>query len=276
MASFATNDAFLKLAGETIPLPQLVTLRGGLATVLVLALALALRGLRFDLGRPAWVLIGVRGLTEVAAAFFFLTALMHMPLANATAILQALPLTVTIGAWLIFGEPVSLRRWLVIGIGFAGMWLIVQPGTEGFSVWSVYALAAMIAVTARDLITRKIPKHVPSMTVTLVTTVVVTLSFGAWAMTQPWVPVDAQNWRYVTYSTLCIVGAYYLSVAVMRIGDVSAIAPFRYTALFWALLLGFLMFGDWPDRMTMLGALIVVGSGMALLWFERHPQRPRR
>lgn len=268
MACFTINDAFLKLTGGAVPLAQLLGIRGAMAAVLVLALALALGGLRLRLRPWDWGLIGLRSLTEIGAAYFFLTALFNMPIANVTAVLQALPLAVSLGAWLIFGEAFGWRRALAIAIGFVGVLLIVKPGMAGFSGWSIYALIAVMFVTGRDLITRKMPAHIPSLTVTLATTVAVGLAFGGVSLGQEWVPMDRQVWIYLLCSTAFVTCAYFFSVQVMRVGEITFIAPYRYTSLLWALLLGLFVFGEWPDALTILGAVIVVSAGLFTLWRE--------
>ncbi len=269
MFSFTVNDAFIKATNGALPLAQLLTLRGLLATVLFFGLALALRGLRFSMGRRAWGLVLLRCGTEIGAAFFFLTALLNLPFANVTAVLQAMPLAVTLGAYLIFGEPVGWRRLSAIAIGFAGMLLIVRPGTEGFSVWSLYALIAVLFVTARDLITRRLPPETPSLTVALCTSVAVTLFFGARTLTQEWVPVSADLWLLICGSAVFIIGGYVFSIQTMRVGEVSFIAPFRYTSLIWATLLGLVVFGEWPDTLTFVGAGIIIAAGLFTFYRER-------
>lgn len=270
MACFTLNDAIIKLVGVTLPLPQLLMIRGGIASVLIFGLALAVGGLTLQLGRRGWTLLGWRCVTEILAAYFFLTALMNMPLANVTAVLQALPLVVSLGAWIFFGDRIGWRRMMAIIVGFCGVMLIVRPGMEGFSVWSVYALIAVLSVTARDLVTRRMPSHVPSLTVTLATSVTVAVVFGGVSLGQPWAPLNGWLLTCMVASSVLIVGAYFFSVQVMRVGEVSFIAPFRYTSLLWALMLGFVVFGHWPDSQTLLGAGIVVGAGIFTLWRERH------
>ena len=272
MAFFTINDAFMKFVGATIPLAQALGLRGALATVLIFLLCVALQGLRFDLTRLDWMLIGARALTEIGAAFFFLSALFRMPIANVTAVLQVVPLVVSLGAWLVFRERLGWRRILAILLGFVGVLLIVKPGLAGFSVWSVYALVAVVCVTARDLVTRKMSADVSSLTVTFVTAVMVTLVFGGFAMTQEWTPMRPLEWASLLGATVFIVGAYYCSVQVMRVGEITVVAPFRYTALLWALVLGFLFFGEWPDALTVVGAMIIVAAGL----FSLHRENLRR
>lgn len=269
MFSFTVNDAFIKATHGALPLAQLLTLRGVLATVLFFGLAIALRGLRFRMGRRAWALVLLRCGTEIGAAYFFLTALLNLPFANVTSVLQALPLAVTLGAYLLFGEPVGWRRLLAIAIGFGGMLLIVRPGTEGFSAWSLYALVAVFFVTARDLITRKLPRETPSLTVAFCTSVSVTVFFGATTLTREWVPVTPDLWLLICGSAVFIIGGYIFSIQTMRVGEVSFIAPFRYTSLIWATLLGFLVFGEWPDTLTFVGAGIIVAAGLFTFYRER-------
>ena len=269
MFCFTVNDAFIKATQGALPLSQILFLRGILATCLFLGLALALRGLRFDLGRTAWRLIAWRSLTEMGAAYFFLNALLNLPFANVTAVLQALPLAVTLGAYLVFREPVGWRRFAAIAVGFVGMLLIVRPGTEGFSIWSVYALIAVAFVSARDLITRKLPKDTPSLTVALGNSVSVMLFFGLLSTGGTWGPVGGEMWALICGSALFVLGGYFFSIQTMRVGEVSFIAPFRYTSLLWALLLGFVFFGEWPDLLTFIGAGIIIAAGLFTLYRER-------
>lgn len=269
MFSFTVNDAFVKATNGALPLAQLLTLRGLLATTLFFALAMALKGLRFGLGRQAWTLILMRCGTEIGAAYFFLTALLNLPFANVTAVLQAMPLAVMLGAFLFFKEPIGWRRMSAIVVGFAGMLLIVRPGSEGFSAWSLYALVAVFFVTARDLITRKLPRETPSLTVAFCTSLTVTLFFGTTTLTREWVPVTPDLWLLICGSALFVIGGYVFSIQTMRVGEVSFVAPFRYTSLLWATLLGFVVFGEWPDTLTFVGAGIIIAAGLFTFYRER-------
>jgi S-adenosylmethionine uptake transporter len=160
-----------------------------------------------------------------------------------------------------------------IGVGFIGVMLIVKPGAEGFNVWSIYALIAMFFVTARDLITRQLSPAVPSMTVTLATAVSVLVAAGLASLTEEWAAVSGAHWLYIMGSALFILGGYFLSIQVMRVADVSATAPFRYTGLVWALIIGWFIFGDWPGVWTLTGAAIVVATGLFTLYRERKLSR---
>ncbi|WP_299146863.1 DMT family transporter [uncultured Tateyamaria sp.] len=269
MASFTFNDALIKLTNGDVPLTQLLVLRGVLSVVLILALARWLGTIHFRISGRDWGLIALRSIAEVGAAYFFITALLNMPLANVTAVLQVLPLTVAVGAALFFREPLGWRRMSAILLGFMGMLLIVRPGPEGFSIYAGYALVAVACVTVRDLSTRRLSPGVPSMTVTLVAAVTVMICAGAASVTTEWVPIDTRLAALIGGASVFIIGGYFFSVQVMRVGEISFIAPFRYTGLIWALVLGWVVFDDWPSSVTLLGAAIVVATGLFTLYRER-------
>lgn len=269
MAAFTFNDALVKLVGAQLPLFQIITLRGLVASILIYGLARKLGKLRLGLSRKDWALIGVRSLSEVGATYLFLTALMAMPLANVTAVLQVLPLTVTLGAALFFREPVGWRRLLAILIGFCGMLLIVRPGPDGFSTGAIYALLAVVCVTVRDLATRRMSSEVPSLQVTLLGALSVTVFAAAASAGTEWVSMSWSQVTMLVAASVFILLAYSCSVMVMRVGEIGFVSPFRYSGLVWALILGWIVFGDWPDAVTMLGAAIVVLTGVFTLYRER-------
>ncbi len=269
MAAFTFNDTLVKMVGVDLPLSQILVIRGVLATLLIFLLARYLGSLHLNLPRRDWMLVLGRCLSEAGATFLFLSALMRMPLANVTAVLQMLPLTVTLGAALFFRESIGWRRMAAILAGFVGMLLIVRPGPAGFDSASLYALGAVGCVTARDLFTRKMSAAVPSMTVTLMASLTVFVLGLAYSTQQHWQPIAAWHLGMLLGSACFIFGGYLFSVMTMRVGDVAVVSPFRYSGLLWALLLGWLVFGDWPDGLTMIGAAIVVAAGLFTLYRER-------
>jgi S-adenosylmethionine uptake transporter len=147
--------------------------------------------------------------------------------------------------------------------------LIIRPSADGFSLWSLYALAAVICVTARDLVTRQLSSHVPGMAVTLGTTVSVMVAAGLASLTQEWAAVTFPVAAWISGSAVVISGGYFLSIQVMRTGDVSFIAPFRYTGLIAAMIVGYLVFNEVPTVMTLVGAAIVIGTGLFTFYRER-------
>lgn len=272
MAAFTINDAIVKLVGGTMPLFQLITVRGVFSCIMIYFLAQRLGTMRFRFPRQDWIIVLLRCVMEISTTFFFLTALIHLPLANVTAVLQVLPLTVTLGAALFFREKVGWRRMTAIALGFLGMLLIVRPGPDGFNLYSGYALAAVLSITARDLLTRRISADVPSMTVTFTTAVSVTVVAAMASTSTTWVPMTATLLLQLLAASAFIFLGYLFSVMVMRVGDVSFVSPFRYSGLIWALVLGWILFGDWPDRLTLIGAAIVVATGLFTLLRERQIQ----
>ena len=273
MTAFTLNDACVKALGGDMPLAQLLALRGLATTLFLFLLARQLGALSFRFSsRDCW-LIGIRSLAEVAAAFFFLNALFNMPIANATAILQALPLTVTLSAALFFREKLGWRRLTAISVGLAGVLLIVRPGVDGFNVFSLYALAAVVAVTIRDMAVRSMSPSVPSMTIALVAAFAVCLFGFGWSVSVEWAPMTVRSTLLLGGSIAGIIVGYLLSVAVMRVGEVGFVAPFRYTGLVVALFIGLLFFDEWPDFLTLIGAVIVVGTGVFTLWRQQVAKR---
>lgn len=276
MAGYTFNDICIKLLAGEVPLFQAVFVRGIFASVFLLLLARHMGALRFDLPRRDWGLVVLRTIGELGATYCFLMALFNMPIANVTAILQALPLTVALAAALFLGEPLGWRRLGAILAGFLGVMLIVQPGGNGFTVWSLYALVAVGFITLRDLAARRLSPGTPSLTVSLVAAVSICLAGGLAATTEPWAPMGLYEWAVLILAALFILGGYLASVAVMRVGEIGFVAPFRYTGLLWALVLGWLFFGDWPDRLTLIGAGIVVAMGLFTLFRERQLAQRRR
>jgi S-adenosylmethionine uptake transporter len=273
MAAFTLNDTFMKTLAGDMPLFQLIFLRSIFTTVAIGAMALYLGALHLRIPPRDRLLIVIRALAEVGSAYFFLTALYNMPLANVSAIMQSLPLVVTLAAALFFGETLGWRRMTAILVGLCGVLLIVRPGTEGFNIFSVYALIAVAFVTVRDLVTRRVSGATHSMMVTFITSLALLIAFGMASTTVDWVPITPHRGSMILGAAVMVVFGYVFSVMVMRVGEISFVAPFRYTGLIWALVLGWLVFGDWPAPLTLLGAVIVVGSGVFMLYREAQLKR---
>ncbi|WP_420861273.1 DMT family transporter [Algirhabdus cladophorae] len=268
MSAFTLNDACLKgLAGE-VPLFQALFLRS-IGTVAMLGvMCLAMGHFKKAGSAQDWKLIRWRMLGELGAAYCFVQALYNMPIANVSAILQSLPLTVTLAGTVFLGEVVGWRRLLAIGIGFAGVMLIVRPGTDGFSSYSIYALGAVAFVTLRDIMARKIGKDIPSVLIAFVTSAGVLAFAGLGTFTENWAVIKPASWTMLAGSATFILGGYVFSIAAMRHGEISFVAPFRYVSLLVALILGAVFFREIPDALMMIGAGIVVATGLFTLYRE--------
>ena len=269
MAAFTVVDTITKAVSSEMNIGQVMLVRGLFAILLVAAFAYhqgALRPLHTLMLGP----VALRVLGEIGGTISFMTALVHLPLANTSAILQALPLAITLGAAVIFREPVGWRRWSAIAAGFIGVLIIVRPGLAGFSQFSLLALVAVAFCALRDLATRRIPAKVPSLFITLLTAVTVTTAGGVILVPLGgWTPPSTGALGLMALAAVLLLIGYQCIIMALRTGDISAVAPFRYSALLWAMLLGYLVFGDVPDAMMVTGASIIVASGLYAFYRER-------
>ena len=274
MTAFTGNDICIKLLSGQVPLSQVIVLRSLMVCLAFTGLGLWLGSLRLRLSRPDWTFLLLRSVAEGLGAYCFLTALFNMPIGTLSAILQTLPLTVTLGAALVFREPVGWRRFSAIGVGFLGVLLIIRPGTDEFTIYALYGIGAVVASTVRDLATRRLSREVPSMTAALVAAMVVAGLGGVMAGADaPWVTPTAGQMGAIAGAAALICLAYMSIVGAMRVGEVGFVAPFRYTSLVVAVLAGVVVFGERPGALTLAGMVIVVGSGLYTLWRERQLRR---
>jgi drug/metabolite transporter (DMT)-like permease len=275
MAAFTMGDACVKAVAEIMPLYQAITIRGLVTIVAMTGLGIATGGLALGaLARgPGLRIVTIRSLAEVAATITFFAALMALPLATLSAIMQSVPLAITMAAALFMNERVGWRRLTAIAVGFAGVLLIIRPGAEGFSIWALFGLASVAAVVVRDLSSRRLPPSTPSVTVALCAAVLVTITAAVLSLRTPWQPVTPQAVLLILAAAFFVIVGYIFVIRVMRVGEVSFTAPFRYTALLWAVLLGWIFFDEWPDAITLLGGAIVVASGLFTLARERKVRR---
>ena len=277
MAGFALEDMFVKSLSERLPVGEVLALLGAGGAALYASLAIYRRErlMSRDLLRGAVV---ARNLTELLGTMAFVCAIAFTPLAQASAILQATPLAVTLGAALFLGERVGWRRWSAICIGFIGVLIVIRPGTEGFSALSLLAVAAVAGLAARDVITRRVPKTVSSLQLASYgfASVVPAGLFLMWLRGNGFVAPAALDWAQIGGAIVFGTGGYYALIAAMRIGEVSVITPFRYTRLLFALAIGWLVFAEPVDSATLWGGAVIVGSGLYTLWRQaRAGGRPR-
>ncbi|GGE16155.1 Permease of the drug/metabolite transporter (DMT) superfamily [Gemmobacter megaterium] len=276
MAAFILGDACMKVVIGHIPLYQAVTLRGVVTVPLLLVLGRLFGGINLTRLRDSWRVISLRTAGEIGATLTFFYALVNMPLGALSAILQSAPLAVTAGAALFMGEKVGWRRGLAIVVGFAGVLLIVQPGTEGLNMAAVVALISVGFIVVRDLSTRRLPADVPSVGVALVASVAVMATGAVLSLGTPWQPVPLAVLPILVLAAVLVNIGYIFIIRVMRVGEVGFTTPFRYTALVWAMALGWLIWGEVPRPTTLVGAAIVVASGLFVLLREAQLGRTRR
>ncbi|WP_170396074.1 DMT family transporter [Ruegeria arenilitoris] len=274
MAAFALEDMFIKHLSVTVPTGQIMVVLGVICSLAFVVMSLATRKRILD--PVAWQPLPLmRAGTEAVGALSFVTALSLVDLSTVAAVFQAMPLAVTMGAALFLGEHVGWRRWSAIGIGFIGVLMIIRPGLAGFQPESLFVVASVLAIAARDLITRKLDVRVASSVVALQAYVAVAFAGVALMVfsAQPVVPLN--TWQIGPYLGAVGFGflGYYGIVIAMRIGEASALTPFRYTRLIFSIAAGMLMFGERPDLMTLAGATLIMGSGMYTFVRERRLAR---
>jgi drug/metabolite transporter (DMT)-like permease len=273
MAGFAVEDMLLKAAAATLPRGEVITLFG-LGGLAVFALLARLNGQR--LATPAMVspTMLVRSGFEVMGRLFYALAILLTPLTTASAILQSAPLLVVAGAALVFGERVGWRRWLAVLTGFAGVLLIIRPGTADFDAMALLAVLGTIGFAGRDLATRAAPPQLTNLQLGVTGFAMLTVAgliLLAWQgeVTLP----DARGAGLVAAATAVGVAAYMLLTAAMRTGEIGAVTPFRYTRLIFAMVLGVVVFGERPDVWTLTGSAVVVAAGLVILLSLRADSR---
>ncbi|QYX57257.1 DMT family transporter [Roseovarius sp. SCSIO 43702] len=266
MAGFAVEDAFLKRAALSLPIAQLLVMFGAGGAALFAMLALS-RGERLVTPYIFTRAMGVRVGFELTGRLFYTLAIALTPLSSATAILQATPIVVVLGAVVVFGERVGWRRWAAIFAGLLGVLVILRPAGESFSPLSLLAVIGMLGFAGRDLASRAAPLTLSSRILGVygfATIVLAGLIYAAW---------EGRGFVWPDRAAaLAILGAvgigvfgYNALMQAMRTGDVSVVTPFRYTRLLFGLALGMALFGERPDTPMLIGCAIVVASGLFLL-----------
>lgn len=268
MASFIFNDTCTKLASAELSTGQIIFVRGAIASPMILLVAwwqgdFAHISLLFH-RTVVWRTIG-----ELFATAFYLTALFNMPIANASAILQTVPLATAAGAAIFLREKVGIRRWTAISIGLIGVLIIIRPGSEGFTAWSLFAVASVAAILVRDLSSRIMPDGIPVLGVAAFSAVAVTCLGAVMAFFDEWRPMSPALFAYLASSAVFLLFAYSFIQLAMRTGEIAVVAPFRYTILLWAIVIQITVFRVWPDAPMLLGSLILVVMGLYTFYRER-------
>ena len=262
MAGFAFEDLFIKILSAYFPISEVIIILGFTGSIVFLIIAIFQNApiIHKDL-LDKYVIM--RTICELLGAVFFVTAIALTPLSSASAILQITPLLVTIGAVIFFREKVGWRRWSAVFVGFMGVLLILRPGFGGFMPASIFALLGSVFLAARDLSTRAMKVDLPSVTIALYAFI----AFGISGIliipfNSPMVIPSLNQIMYFIGASTFGVFAYYSLVISSRIGEMSVISPFRYSRIVFAMLLAIIILGERPDSFTLIGAAIIVLSGM--------------
>jgi drug/metabolite transporter (DMT)-like permease len=271
-AVLTMNDALIKLLAETYPTGQLLFIRGIFVWPWIILYAMRSGGfaaLRIHNIKGQLV----RGVCVIASAFLFINGLRHLSLADAIAVSFTGPLFITAMAPLVLGEKVGWRRWLAVSIGFAGVLFMLRPGSEALQWAIIFPLGAAIFGGLRDLITRRIAGTETTVAVLAVTTTIVLLAGLATMPFTDWVSVQTHHIAIFAASGALIAVAHTLMIEAFRRGEAALVAPFKYSSLLWATLIGFVFFAELPDRWTIVGALLIVLAGLYVLHRETQLKR---
>ncbi|WP_373635411.1 DMT family transporter [Yoonia sp. SS1-5] len=274
MACFAIEDALIKSLTSTIPIGQILAAvcAGGL---LIFVSWFLIKGI--PLWQPEYLdrKVMLRSAFDVAGSVMFVTALSRIPLTTASAVIQATPLVVAMGAAVFLGQQVGWRRWIAIIIGFLGVLIIIRPGMAGFNSATLLAVGGMLGLAARDLLTRALRVSLSGPQLATHTFALIVPAGVLLSLTQgnSWVVPDMRQSLILVGCVVIGVAAYLAIVAATRHGNAGVISSFRYSRMIFALILGVMFFDEIPDAATLIGASIVIGSGLFTLMREARLRR---
>lgn len=272
MALFSANDAGTKYAALTLPVSEVMVLRGAFALVFLLGV-LAWRGeFRYAPKVFDWQ-VSLRGLAEAATGVLLISALALIPLGNVIAIIQLVPFLLTVIGAMMLGEHVGVRRWLAVALGFLGVLFVVKPATGAFDAASLFALAATFTILLRDMLARSIGTRIPAFIVALGSILAGIIVGAAGSLFQPWAVADAATIVSLLISGICLVLAQFFIVLAYRGTDLSAVAPFRYSIVGFAVFYGLVVFGEFPDALSLAGMVIITAAGLYMLHRESVRER---
>ncbi len=268
-ACFVTNDSLMKFATAELPVFQVLFIRGVAAALWCLPLVFFTRtASKFSMIGNKWALL--RNLFEIITVFCFINALARMPIADITAIGQLSPMILLMGAAILFREKLGLMRIGLIVVGFIGALLVAQPTMDAISPWALLGLAAAGGMAARDLAARKVPAEMPGPIVAYGAVIMVMLASGvATFLFDEWVMPSAEHiWLLVGAAFFLMFGQLFIFLT-FRVAPVGVVAPFLYSSILWAMLLGFVLFGELPNAIAMAGIVLVTISGVILVMHSR-------
>ena len=268
-ACYVVSDVFMKYVSREIDLYQITFLRGFIVTLILLVFCFILKvSLKIPSNKDK-IIILVRSVFEVLMIYSFLTALFNMNIANANAVLQLIPLVVLFGSFLFLGKQLKQNEIIAVLFGLIGAIIVIRPGASDFNFYSIFALLAVASMSVRDLVTVNLNKKIPSLLVAFYSSLLITIA--SFLLSSEKVGfMELNNPMFIFYSAVLVSIGYIAAVAAMRFGEVTFVSPFRYTALLWAIVLGFLFFSEIPKITTIFGGLIIIFAGIYLIYNEKN------
>jgi drug/metabolite transporter (DMT)-like permease len=273
-ALFTCGDAAMKLISASLPTGETVFLRG-VSTVTIVTVAAFWTGAIYRL-RDAFVrVMGWRCLGDVGSAIFFQGALARMPFADLMGILQMTPLSLTAASALFLGEHVGWRRWTAIAIGFAGALLVIKPGSNAFNAWALLGVLSVLCGTLRDVSTRRLDVALSPLLIMMLSQIVVSSAALACWTFETWKVPNPGEFTAIMFASVFSLVGHLCVIYSLRSGEIGAVAPFRYAGIVWAILLGFLIWNQLPDAVTLTGIFILASAGLYTFYREQQLRRRR-
>ena len=264
-ACYVMSDIFMKFLSSEISMFQITFLRGLLVTFFLFSYCYISKASFFIREWKDRFVIGIRSILEVIMTYTFLAALFNMNVANANAILQLIPLMVLLGSFAFLRQSPKTHEWIAVLVGCLGAVIIIRPGALDFNFFTIHALVAVFCLAARDLLTVRLNKKIPSNIIAFYSALMLTLASFLLSK-EPVHFGDLSNSLFILYTAIFVSIGYIASVAAMRFGDVTFVSPFRYTALLWAMAMGFIFFQEIPKFTTILGGLIIILAGIYIFY----------
>ena len=261
--SLTINDAMAKYLTQSYPVGQVMALRGLSIIMLLIAFLFFMNNLQ-ALKIFSWKGHLLRAGAMAGSTFLFITGLSLLPITDAIAIAFVAPILTTILGVIILRESVSWKRWVAIFVGFFGVIIILQPTSDAFKIAAIAPMGAAAFGAARDVITRAISGSENSLSILFTSMLMITIA-GFLTCPLGWSEVKPSHiWIFIT-SSLLVGLAQYLMIEAFRLGEVALISPFKYSSLLWATLIGLVIWDDLPSKHVVLGAFILILSGIYLL-----------
>lgn len=266
--AFTLGDATMKLVGHATPTGQSVFLRCVVAVLLVAAAATYTGAIRTV--RRAFVPdMGWRSLGDAGNAMCFQAALARMPFADIMGVLQLTPLSLTAASAMFLGARVGWRRWCAVAAGLAGALLVIKPGSSAFNAWALVALLSVLFGTPRDITTRRLDGGISPLVILMLSQSVVALAALTALGFETWVPLTLLQCGQIIIAAACTLIGHLWVITALRTGEIAVVAPFRYAGIVWAILMGLMLFGDFPDALTIMGIAILISAGVYTFNRER-------
>ena len=271
-ACYVMSDIFMKFLSSEISIFQITFLRGLLVTFFLFSYCYISKASFFVKEWKDRLVIAIRSILEVIMTYTFLAALFNMNVVNANAILQLIPLTVLLGSFAFLRQSPKTHEWIAVLIGCLGALIIIRPGASDFNFFTIHALVAVLCLAARDLLTVRLNKNIPSNIVAFYSALMLTLASFLLSK-DPMYFGELRNSYFILYTAIFVSIGYIASVAAMRYGDVTFVSPFRYTALLWATVMGFIFFNEIPKLTTLLGGFIIILAGIYIFYKSKENRK---